>query len=204
MTRKTGLVLFGIVSLVLLAPPTWAASVKTVNIQEMVQLSGTIFYGRCLSSADSVDPVSGLGIRTYRFLVLEPLKNTESGQVVEFRQIGASGKGYTIPGVPEFRKGQELLLFLHGESKSGLTSPVGFQQGVFRAEALEGGELGFTNAYGNRNLSFQLAPEAQVRAGLESAEVRTLQSGEPVPLPLLRDIVVKLERYNDQIEGRVQ
>ncbi len=202
MTRKTGFALFGAVYL-LLAAPIWAASVRTVNIREMVDISATIFYGRCLSAVDSVAE-SGLGIRTYRFLVLDALKNAEAGQVVEFRQVASIGKGVTIPGIPQFHKGQELLLFMHAESKRGLTSPVGFQQGVFRAEQLPTGEVVFENGYANRNLDHQLDTQAQAQAGLRSSEVRALQSGRPIPLSVLRDVVTKLDRYNAQTQGRVQ
>ena len=62
MTRKTGVVLGGVMWLMLWSPLVWAISVRTVNIQEMVDLSGTIFYGRCLSAVDSVAE-SGLGVR---------------------------------------------------------------------------------------------------------------------------------------------
>lgn len=202
MTRKTGFALFGAVYL-LLAAPICAASVRTVNIREMVDISATIFYGRCLSAVDSVAE-SGLGIRTYRFLVLDALKNAEAGQVVEFRQVASIGKGVTIPDIPQFHKGQELLLFMHGESKRGLTSPVGFQQGVFRAEQLPTGEMVFENGYANRNLDHQLEPQAQAQAGLQSSEVRALESGRPIPLSVLRDVVTKLDRYNAQTQGRVQ
>ncbi|MEJ2078231.1 MAG: hypothetical protein P8020_17090 [Acidobacteriota bacterium] len=203
MTRKTGVVLGGVMWLMLWSPLVWAISVRTVNIQEMVDLSGTIFYGRCLSAVDSVAE-SGLGIRTYRFLVLDGLKNAEAGQTIEFREVSSMGEGVTIPGIPQFQKGQELLLFLHAESKSGLTSPVGIQQGVFRAEPLQNGEIGFTNGFGNRNLNYEMKPQVQAQAGLQGLEVQALGSGAPVPLSVFRDVVKKLDRSSDQTQGRVQ
>lgn len=202
MTRKTSIVLFGAVWL-LLAPLVWGVSARTVNIREMVDISGTIFYGRCLSAVDSVNE-SRLSVRTYRFLVLDGLKNATDGQIVEFRQVASAGRGVTIPGLPQFRKGQELLLFLHGESKSGFTSPVGLQQGVFHAQKLENGETGFTNGYGNRNLDHQLTVQAQQDAGLQPTEVQAIRDDSPVPLSVLRDVVTKFERYNERTEGRRQ
>lgn len=203
MTRKTGVVLGGLVWLMLLSPLVWAISVRTVNIREMVDLSGTIFYGRCLSAVDSVAD-SGMGIRTYRFLVLDGLKNAEAGQIVEFRQVASTGKGVTIPGIPQFHKGQELLLFMHGESKSGFTSPVGMLQGVFRASRRENGETVLENGYGNRNLDYQMKPQVQAQAGLQGLELQALQSGKPLTLSVLRDVVTKLDRYNEQSQGRLR
>ena len=37
-----------------------------------------------------------------------------------------------IPGLPRYAVGEELVLFLRGDSARGFTSPVGFGQGVFR------------------------------------------------------------------------
>lgn len=204
MTRKTGFVLSAVLVSALVAGSGWAISVKTLNIQKMVQLSDRVFYGRCLSAVDSAEETLGYSVRVYRFLVLEGLKNTQEGQIVEFRQLAPRGRGINIPGMPQFSKGQSLLLFLHGTSRLGLTSPVGLQQGIFEPEELETGETAFTNGYGNRNLDQDLTPQMRTQAGLGGAEVQALEDGQPLSLSVFRDIVLKLDRYNDQIEGRVQ
>ena len=43
-----------------------------------------------------------------------------------------------IPGLPRYAVGEELVLFLRGDSARGFTSPVGFGQGVFRVVRREG------------------------------------------------------------------
>jgi hypothetical protein len=49
------------------------------------------------------------------------------------------GRGLLIPGMPAFREGEELLLFLSAESRRGTRMPVGLAQGRFRVEARAGG-----------------------------------------------------------------
>jgi hypothetical protein len=49
------------------------------------------------------------------------------------------GRGLLIPGMPCFREGEELLLFLSAESRRGTRMPVGLAQGRFRVEARAGG-----------------------------------------------------------------
>ena len=57
-----------------------------------------------------------------------------------------------IAGVPTFHVGEEVVLFLYGESELGLSSPVGLGQGKFEVvETKEGGKLAL-NSSNNRTL----------------------------------------------------
>jgi len=48
------------------------------------------------------------------------------------------GRGLVLPGMPRFAEGEELLLFLSAESRSGTRVPVGLAQGRFRVERRAG------------------------------------------------------------------
>ena len=48
------------------------------------------------------------------------------------------GRGLVLPGLPRFREGEELLLFLSAESRTGTRVPVGLAQGRFRIERRAG------------------------------------------------------------------
>jgi len=39
-----------------------------------------------------------------------------------------------VPGLPRYAVGDEIVVFLRGESRRGFTSPVGLAQGVYRVE----------------------------------------------------------------------
>jgi hypothetical protein len=53
------------------------------------------------------------------------------GRTVTIKTLASSipGQSASIAGMPTFKKGEETVIFLHGNSKLGLTSPVGLYQG---------------------------------------------------------------------------
>lgn len=175
----------------------FGTSVRQVNLSQMVQYADRVFYGKCLSAEVKLDPDSGVMVQEYRFQVMESLKGVGEGDVVVVRQLSNLGRGGpAIPGMPSYRKGQELLLFLHGNSRLGLTSPVGMAQGTFRKLKLADGEVGFMNPQGNRNLSRDLGRQSPAAEVLTGEELQYLDSGEPVPLSMFREMVGKLDRFH--------
>ncbi len=87
-------------------------------------------------------------------------------------QVEGSEQGRRIEGLPVFRKGEEVVLFLYGESRSGLTSPVGFGQGKFVVGRDKEGRSMAVNAFGNRSLLRRLTPHAEGRVGREASRWR--------------------------------
>jgi hypothetical protein len=170
-----------------------AISVETVNLQRMVGLADRIFYGRCLGAMESLDEAVGLPVVRYRFQVLEGLKGVAAGQVVEFRQLSGSSRQIAIPGMPGFRKGQVVLVFLHPDSRLGLTSPVGLMQGIFRPEILDDGRVHFRNALDNRNLESDLDYRTPGAASLRAPDRAALRGEEPLTLEVMRRVVPLLD-----------
>ncbi len=123
MTRGARLVATLAALCCVLGTTSFGISVRTVNLGEMVGASERIFYGRCIGVADLGDAGYGVPVRLYRFQVLDGLKNAATGDVVEFRQVRGRGPGARIPGVPEYRKGQELMLFLYRRLEAGPHQP---------------------------------------------------------------------------------
>lgn len=171
----------------------FAISVETVNLQSMVASADRIFYGRCLEAIELVDDAIGFPVVHYRFRVHEALKGVRAGDVVEFRQLSGSHRQLAIPGMPGFRKGQELLVFLHPDSGLGLTSPVGLLQGIFRPERQEDGALHFRNGLANQNLDVGLDETAPAVAALTLDERRALRGEQPLTLDLMRRLVLRLD-----------
>jgi hypothetical protein len=131
----------------------------------------------------------------YTFLVREGIKGVRTGQKVVFRQVRSGGLGRSgVPGVPEYRAGQDLVLFLHGESRLGLTSPVGLLQGAFAVKRTQRGELGLVNGAFNRNLTDRLSQNDLRRIGLSVEEANSLREDDPVPIRHFRSVVDKISR----------
>lgn len=182
---------------ILILGTLWATSVKPVNLQEMVGSAERIFWGSCVS-VEETTLASGLVATQYTFQVRRGLKGVEAGEMVTFRQLQSNDRRkLSLPGLPSFRKGQESLIFLHGESRLGLTSPVGLQQGVFRLQQDEQG-LSVINGMQNSNLDYEL-PEINMRsAGLAGRERELLSSKQPIPLDTFAALVAKFDRLNQQ------
>lgn len=195
--RLVAIILVGILGTYSLS----GTSVRQVNLSEMVEFADRIFYGQCISAETKLDPDSGVIVQEYRFRVLESLKGVSESEVT-IRQLSNLGRGGpAIPGMPTYQKGQALLLFLHGDSRLGLTSPVGMTQGTFRARKLSSGEVGFMNPQRNRNLTYELRAQSPAAEILSAEEVHQLDSGKPVPLSVFREMVEKLDRLHDRDGG---
>lgn len=179
-----------------------ATSVTTVNLAEMVRNADRVFYGRCVSTRESVEPETGMAIVEYEFEVLEGLKGVRTGETIRIRQLDSEKAGLRLPGIPSYQTGQELLLFLHGDSRLGLTSPVGMAQGLFEKRVMASGEPGFVNSYQNSNLAHQLRSERAVSRSLSPAELSAVESGNPVPLSVLQRMIQKIELTYQESDSR--
>ncbi len=181
------------VALLLPAATLEATSVRTVNLEEMVGYADRVFYGRCLGVAEA-EGRAGFAVMEYTFEVVEGIKGVASGEVVKVRQVTAGKMGRLgVPGMPSYREGQKLLLFLHGDSQLGLTSPVGFTQGVFRMIQDRDG-LKAVNGVGNSNLTYELAPDRISKMGLSKTQIQELSKAEPIRFATLASAVRQIER----------
>jgi len=173
--RKNGFVLMILLLAALLVESLYGISVRPLQLAEMGSLSDRVFLGRVVGVDSAFDRTLGLDVTTYTFMVLEAIKGPGNGETVRIRQAGKPGGNAPIPGLPGYRKGQEILLFLHPDSRLGLTSPVGMIQGVFSEIELPDGERGYCNGIGNRNL---------VRSGGDQLRAKDSSSFEALPITI--------------------
>lgn len=127
--------------LFVLAAGARAAAVRDLNLEDLCRGAGRIFWGVCTGvQANDADLV-------YTFKAHRFLKGGSGGEVTLRMHRLAS----TYARAPQFVKGQEVLLFLHPESRLGYSSPVGFGQGVFMVSE-NGAEAMAANERNNRLL----------------------------------------------------
>ena len=121
-----------------------ATSIRPVNLEELVQISDRVFVGTVLEIRHKPGP-GGLPTRVTRFGVTEMVK----GQLGKSRQIDlaqiwtGSNRQQGVSPLPQpgFFPGEEVLVFLHGDSPLGLSSPVGFGLGKLSVESVVGGRV---------------------------------------------------------------
>jgi hypothetical protein len=109
-----------------------ATTVEKFSLDDLVQKSGRIIVGKCISSESRWNDRNTLILTTARFAVSEPLKGSSDG-FVNVVTVGGTLDGITqeVSGMPVFEPEEEVLLFLE-PSKNGQWQPLGMSQGKFR------------------------------------------------------------------------
>lgn len=176
-----GAIVFGLTSLA-------QAQVRSLNLEEMVKHSGTIVVGQVLNVHQDHHPqYQNIAVTMVTVKVTEALLG-KPGKEFTFMQYGGTGK-QAIADLPKYRVGEEVMLFLHPESKVGFTSPVGAGQGKFTIEADENGQHIARNEQGNRSLFQHLAPHK----GMQRQSLQVLASPQaPLKLESLTSLVKDL------------
>lgn len=167
----------------LMAATAQATRVRVMNLAELVEHAQRIFVGRCV--AEEAAAAGSIPYTRYTFEVLDAVKGV-GGERVTVGQFGVTrprampgGKMQVtrISGMPRYRPGDKVLLFLGPESAIGLSSPVGLQQGAFLVLG-EGRRQKLVNAVDNRNLSHGLDLHWMIERGV-GAEAAAAMSRFP-------------------------
>lgn len=148
----------------LLGAPARASQVRPINIEEMTGRAARIFAGRCVEVQTTVDPAFGHEVTLATFEVDRVVKGS-LGRTISVRMPGGDDASGGTAGMPLFRPGEEVVLFLYGESEMGFSSPVGLGQGRFSVVTDKQGRRIALNGLVNRNLLRALTPEARTRLG---------------------------------------
>ena len=129
---RAALPLFALLAFALVAPPAAASVVLKSNVEEMTRLSALVVHGEVLSVAPYKRPGSRMQIVTDVTLrVIEVMKGDHEGPNLTFTLPGGRVGDYTmkIPGMPQFRAGEAVVLFLEPTREGYAIS--GLQQGRF-------------------------------------------------------------------------
>jgi hypothetical protein len=190
--------------------PGWAGSVKKADLEELVNRSGLIFVGTCISVQPSQVQLQGqsIPVTRYTFKISDSIKGSASGDYI-LNQLGwpsqlpSAMKGaavtrlpLSLDGLPEYQPTQEYLLMLTRPSSLGLSSPVGLSQSAFVAEHGSDGSKAWKNGMGNRGL-FE-GPSARHRRHSESLPGALQEAGnEVLPYREFIDIVREIARQGN-------
>ena len=172
--------------------PSFASRIRAVNLEEMTDRAANIFSGRCVSVRVAHDSELDRPVTYVTFTVQRSVKGNARGTLtikLLGEQEGSAEERRGIEGLPRFQRGEEVVLFLYGESRSGLTSPVGFGQGKFTLIKDKQGQRLAVNGSGNANLLRRLSPDAERRLGLAASRWRGRRG---IPPDALLDMAVSL------------
>ena len=167
--RHNPRLLIGAAALVLMlaiSVPSNATTVLRMDLEEMVQRSGTIFRGTVEDFRTGSIEVGGgtLPTVTYVFQVEEGLKGDFGGKTnptIEVTMLGAikdraivvngQQRLNPLPSLPSYSIGSEYLVILTPQSAAGLSVSVGLEQGTFRVFNQDHADFA-VNALDNQNL----------------------------------------------------
>jgi len=108
-------------------------TVRRMALQELVRAADRIVVGTVARVEEGRDP-AGAPCTFVTLWVSQTLKGSAPRELTikQFGSAGPGAAGAKIPGLPRYREGEEVVLFLHRESHAGFTSPVGLYQGKYR------------------------------------------------------------------------
>lgn len=164
-------------------PQVHATQVRSLTLEQMTERATTIFSGRCVAVRTLHSTAIGLPVSVVTFHVERVLQG-ELPRVVTLKFLGDGTFG-----VPRFRKGEEVVLFLYGKGRLGLTAPVGLGQGKFTISRDKLGREVAVNEMGNRNLFRGLTPAARSLLG---PSLDQTESGKGFERQSLIDMIERL------------
>ena len=160
----------------------------------MTRRADRIFHGRCVNLRTVRDPELGQWVTYATFAPQRAAKGTIRGSVT-VKLLGdqemEAPRERAMEGLPRFRRGEEVVLFLYGDSRSGLTSPVGFGQGKFSVFQDKQGQPLAINGFSNENLFRGLSRAAERKL---QGKAGVWRGRKGVPPDALLDMVEALQK----------
>ena len=153
--------------------------------------AGRLFHGQCIERREIVEGAP-CPCTEYTFEVIEAIKGCrdttgEAVKKIRFRHVGTQ-KGYLRPdglkvpplrlGLPEYKPGDETVLFLTRDSRAGFCSPVGLSQGHFRIHREKGrGRVLVKNPLENKGLFQNVTAKAFLDLGKKATAALEQKQG---------------------------
>ena len=163
-----------------------------LNLEEITSASDRIFAGICTNVEEiEDDPESKLPVLKYTFKITEAIKGLQGKEEVTFKQWKP-----TVRSVG-YETGKKYVLFLYPDSERGLTSPVGFEQGLFDIET-KGIFLRkevVRNRTSNRGLNRNLRTQKKVIINEDQYINDYIESSSELGIPMRYQEFVKAVRY---------
>jgi hypothetical protein len=184
-----------------LSPLPAGAIGRSVDLATMTERAGTIVSGRVTQIRMGTHPKYQRIGTLYVTVKVDEMMKGAPAETVTFMQFaglapqGATGRSVstaqTMPDLPAYRVGEDLVLFLYPPSHVGFTSPVGGPQGKFHVQRTTGQPTTVVSEGGNR----LLAVSGTVPGDLTPTQQKMLrQPGESMDFQTFRSVVKQLSQ----------
>ena len=131
----------------------YATTVLKMSLKDLARKSDAVIVARVEDETARYD--ANKEIYTYITLkVLEPVKGSRKDDLITIRQIGGvvNNIASVVPGMPTFKKGEEVVVFLTQRDKAGYPWVMGLQQGKYSISVDSNGNKRVRNELGGTTL----------------------------------------------------
>jgi len=110
-----------------------ATTVQKLSLQELTKKSDSIVMARVDDATSSWDASHKEIYSYYTLHILQPVKGRKDETTITLREIGGTVGNIAsiVPGMPSFKKGEEVILFLTQKDAAGYPWVMGLQQGKY-------------------------------------------------------------------------
>ncbi len=114
------------------AQAAFATTIQKFSLQELTKKSDSIVMARVDDAVSSWDAGHKEIYTFYTLSVLQPVKGSK-GTTITLRQLGGTVDNIAsvVPGMPSFKKGEEVVVFLTQKDAAGYPWVMGLQQGKY-------------------------------------------------------------------------
>ena len=131
-----------------------ATTVQRLTLQDLTKKSAGIVMARVEDASSSWDAAHREIYSFYTLRVLEPVKGMKGQTIVTLRQAGGTvdNTASVVPGMPSFRRGEEVVVFLTQNDAAGYPWVMGLQQGKYSIVTSKDGVKSVRNDFAGTEL----------------------------------------------------
>jgi hypothetical protein len=137
------------------AQVAFATTVQKLSLQELSKKSESIVMARVDDAFSSWDAAHKEIYTYFTLSVLQPVKGSKGATTITLRQLGGTVDNIAsiVPGMPSFRKGEEVVVFLTQKDAAGYPWVMGLQQGKYSIAEKDGVKMVRNDLAGTELLS---------------------------------------------------
>jgi len=189
MNRASRLAMVAFAALALVGSSTaYATTVLKMSLKDLARKSDAVVMARVEDQVARYDVDKE--IYTYITLkVLDPVKGSHKDDLITIRQLGGQVDNIAsiVPGMPTFKKGEEVVVFLSQKDRAGYPWIMGLQQGKYSISQDQNGtkrvrnELDGTalmDAFGHTSEGAKVTPDMPLQSFLDGIRTDLDEAGK--------------------------
>ena len=142
MKRFSLLLVVAVVAL-LCSQAAFATTVQKLSLQDLTKRSESIVMARVTDAVSAWDAGHKEIYTTYTLQILNAVKGRKGESTVTIRQIGGTVDNIAsiVPGMPSFKRGEQVVVFLTQKDAAGYPWVMGLQQGKYTVVEKDGAKF---------------------------------------------------------------